>query len=716
MHLDIIGLILIEISIVIGLSRLMGIVFRRFGQPLVIGEIVAGILLGPSFFGSIFPQLSSQLFPSTALPYLNVLSQIGLIFFMFLIGLELEPKYLRGQLKVALITSNVSIILPFSLGAILAWFLFPSIATNNVSFTTFALFIGAAMSITAFPVLARIITENNLQGTKLGTLALTCAAVDDITAWCLLAVAIASVRTNNLINALPTVLAAFIYAVLMLSIVRRWLKPLSLHYKRAQKISQGTLAVVYIGVLVSALITEIIGIHFIFGAFLLGVVMPKNGDLTRELAIRTEDFVLTFLLPIFFAFSGLRTQIGLLNTPQLWLICGAILIVAIVGKYCGAYFAARFCGIEKREAAALGWLMNTRGLTELIILNIGLSLGVISPTLFTMLVIMALVTTFMTSPLLQLTKPKKATQLDATVKSEILADYKILVPVANPNTQQGLLAIAIAVAFTEDASQSTAAIYPLNLIEPREDYTYEEMPYEIDRQLQKRKRNLEEAISAMQPAQIAKLIYPRVGVTNQVGREVTQLVKEEKIDLVIVGWHRSSFSHNRLGGRVGQILNSVPVDVVVWVEKPQLQTWNRLLVPYSGTIHDDLGLELALRLLFNDRHRRLTLLRIADSKQETAEFSYETRSILDRLPQEIYQRIDFVGIVAENSLQSAIEASANADLTIVGTSREWGLERQTLGIYTDALVEQCHSPLLIARKYNQITSHINWLDLQKSHF
>ena len=309
-------LVLVEVVIVIGLSRLVGLAFRWINQPLVIGEIVAGIMLGPSLFGLVAPGLAATLFPPETIPFLNVLSQVGLIFFMFLIGLELNPKYLSGNLEVAILTSHVSILVPFSLGTLLAVLLYPLVSNASVSFTAFALFLGAAMSITAFPVLARIITENNLQGTRLGTLALTCAAVDDVTAWCLLAVAIAVAHTGSIVKAIPTIVYSLIYIGLMVTVGRTFLQRLAKYYRRTRRLSQFVLALIYVGVVASALITELIGIHLIFGAFLLGAAMPKNAGLVREIAVKTEDFVLIVLLPVFFAYSGLRTQIGLLNRPE----------------------------------------------------------------------------------------------------------------------------------------------------------------------------------------------------------------------------------------------------------------------------------------------------------------------------------------------------------------------------------------------------------------
>jgi len=709
-------LVLVEVLIVIGLSRLVGLGFKSIKQPLVIGEIVAGIMLGPSLFGLIAPQLSTTLFPPETLPFLNVLSQVGLIFFMFLIGLELNPKYLSGQLEVAVLTSHVSILVPFSLGTLLALLLYPLVSNASVSFTAFALFLGAAMSITAFPVLARIITENNLQGTRLGTLALTCAAVDDVTAWCLLAVAIAVARTGNIMGALPTIVESLVYIGFMVTVGRWFLQRLAAHYRRAGRLSQLVLAGIYIAVVASALITELIGIHLIFGAFLLGAAMPKNADLVRELAIKTEDFVLIFLLPIFFAYSGLRTQIGLLNRPELWLLCAAVVLVAIAGKYIGTYVAARFSGINEREASALGWLMNTRGLTELIVLNIGLELGVISPLLFTMLVIMALVTTFMTSPLLEWTYPKKLIKLDVVepeletdtsiianiVSESYVRPYRILVPVANPSSQKGLLQFAVTLALNY---RQPAVVNPLSLIELEEDYGFENTPDEADRLILQRRQQLEELINTLEPPATQPFIHPIVRISSNVARETAQIAKNEQVDLILVGWHRPAFSNNRLGGRVGQILSIAPIDVAVFVYRGG-ERLESLLVPYSANIHDDLALTLALRLLINRDTCTLQVLQVLKEHQVHEELSYELYAMIEKLPSSVRDRIDIKIIHAPEPIAAVVAASESVDLTIAGTSRAWGIERQTLGRYTDELAIQCRSSLLITRRYSQLTSHL----------
>jgi Kef-type K+ transport system membrane component KefB/nucleotide-binding universal stress UspA family protein len=709
-------LVLLEVVVVIGLSRLIGLGCRWLKQPMVIGEIIAGIILGPSLLGLVAPGFATALFPPEAVPFLEVLSEVGLIFFMFLIGLELNPKYLRGQLNVAILTSHVSILVPFSLGSLLALLLYPLVSSNAVSFTAFALFLGSAMSITAFPVLARIITENNLQSTRLGSLALTCAAVDDLTAWCLLALAIAVTRTNNMLHALPTILTALLYIGFMVTLGRKFLQRLSKYYDRRRRLSQSLLAGIYMAVVSSALITELIGIHLIFGAFLLGAVMPKNAGLTRELAQKTEDFVLTFLLPIFFAYSGLRTQIGLLNSWELWLLCGIVLLVAVVGKYFGTYVAARVCGINQREAQALGWLMNTRGLTELIVLNIGLSLNVISPLMFTMLVIMALSTTIMTSPLLEWVYPKRQIQLD-TLEPEAISEqdskgmslvYRVLVPISNPKTQQGLIRLAGELAqgnqLGSDRLQS-AAIYPLSLIQLEEDYAFESTPTEVDRLIAKRQVEIDTLVDTIQPAELRHWIHPIIQVSNDVANTAVEIADLEKVDLILVGWHRPAFSKNRLGGRVGQILNLAQTDTAVFVDR-QHSKLESLLVPHVDNIHSDLSLELAIRLLSNYPNCHLTILQITQTDSTESGVSCQLQSFLELLPDRLRDRIHIPVTYTNHPLQAVVKASISADLTIVGVSREWGIERQTLGGYTDELSVQCHSSLLITRKHEGSASHL----------
>jgi Kef-type K+ transport system membrane component KefB len=378
----------------------VGVLFRKLGQPSVVGELLAGIALGPSLLGRIAPDVQAYVLPSEVMPLLNIIAQLGIVLYMFLVGLSLDGAALRTRTRAVIVISHASIVVPFLLGIALAVGLYSRFAPANVPFTVFALFIGVAVSVTAFPVLARIIADHDMRGTELGTIALTCAAVDDVTAWCLLAV-IVSVTRNEPQAAAITIGLTIALVVGMAVVARPLLHRLARIREQAGAFSQAHFAIVLVGVLVAATCAEGIGIHALFGAFMLGAMIPHDSALARDLASRLEDLVGVLLLPCFFAFTGMRTQILLLGEPTEWLICAGVIVVASVGKLGGSALAARLMGIGWRDSIALGVLMNTRGLVEIVVLNIGLDLGVLSPALFAMLVVMALVTTFATSPLLR---------------------------------------------------------------------------------------------------------------------------------------------------------------------------------------------------------------------------------------------------------------------------------------------------------------------------
>jgi Kef-type K+ transport system membrane component KefB len=406
--------LLMQIAVIILAARVTGYLFRRIGQPQVVGEMAAGIILGPSLLGWIAPGIESALFPPDSLGALNALSQIGLIAFMFLVGLELHPKHMRGRGHTALITSHASITLPFLLGCLLALYLYPRLSDDSVTFVGFALFLGTAMSITAFPVLARILRERRLMHHPVGAIAIACAAVDDVTAWCILAAVVALVRASD--SALPlwvTVAGSAVYLAAMIVLVKPWLRRFVVLYRARRAVSDDLMGVILMLVLTSAWITEVLGIHALFGAFLIGAVLPKHQQFVRDLRERLEGLVVVLLLPLFFAFTGLRTSIGQLGSADMWLYCGLVIVVAVAGKLGGSAIAARLTGMTWRQAGAIGILMNTRGLIQLVVLNIGLDIGVISPAMFTMMVLMALVTTFMTTPLLALVYPVEVMEREA---------------------------------------------------------------------------------------------------------------------------------------------------------------------------------------------------------------------------------------------------------------------------------------------------------------
>lgn len=437
------AILLAQIVTIILVARLFGWVFRKIGQPSVIGEMIAGIVLGPSLVGMYFPEFSAALFPKESLGNLQFLSQIGLILFMFVIGMELDLKVLKNKAHDAVVISHASIVIPFALGLSLAYFIYHTFAPVGVEFASFGLFMGIAMSITAFPVLARIVQERGMQKTKLGTIAITCAAADDITAWCILAVVIAIVKAGSFTSALYVIGLAILYVIIMLKIVRPFLKRVGDLNSTRESLNKPVVAIFFLTLLFSAYAAELIGIHALFGAFLAGAIMPENNKFRNIFIEKVEDVAIIVLLPLFFVFTGLRTQIGLLNDPYLWKVTAVIIAVAVAGKFLGSALAAKFVGQSWKDSLAIGALMNTRGLMELVVLNIGYDLGVLSTEIFTMMVIMALVTTFMTGPALDFIGfifKDKVTAVPQEIGNK--SKYKILLSFATPERGKKLLKIA----------------------------------------------------------------------------------------------------------------------------------------------------------------------------------------------------------------------------------------------------------------------------------
>lgn len=397
---DPIAPLLLQFIVIVLATRACGSLFSRFGQPAVIGEITAGILLGPSLLGWLWPDVSAIVFSKESLGILQMFSQIGVCLFMFVVGMELDTTHLRTRAQVAVWVSHASIVVPYLLGVGAAFLLYQTFAAPGTTFVAFALFMGIAMSITAFPVLARIIADRGMTNTPLGALAITCAAVDDATAWAILAAVVALVHASTFSLTIVHLALVVAFVAIMLwgvrPLLQRWLASKDL----PEMMTRGVIASALIFTSASALTTQFIGIHALFGAFLAGAIMPRNKQFLDYLAVRLENFSSVFLLPLFFAFSGLRTQIGLLDSSTAWLACIGVIAVATAGKLGGAMTSARLSGMSWNDAFSLGALMNTRGLVELIALNIGYDLGVLPPRIFSIMVLMALATTFMTGPLL----------------------------------------------------------------------------------------------------------------------------------------------------------------------------------------------------------------------------------------------------------------------------------------------------------------------------
>lgn len=545
------AILLAQIITIIIVARFFGWMFRKIGQPSVMGEIVAGIVLGPSLVGMYFPQFSSLLFPTASLGNLQFLSQIGLILFMFVIGMELDLKALKNKANDAVIISHASIIFPFTLGIALAYFIYYRFAPEGVEFASFGLFLGIAMSITAFPVLARIVQERGIHKTKLGTIVITCAAADDITAWCLLAAVIAIVKAGSFISSLYVIGLAIGYVILMLKVVRPFLERVGELKNSRSSLSKPVVAIFLVTLIISSYLTEVIGIHALFGAFMAGAVMPDNIKFRNIFIEKVEDVAVILLLPLFFVFTGLRTEIGLINDPYLLKVTVLIIIVAVVGKFVGSALAAKFVGQSWRDSFTIGALMNTRGLMELVVLNIGYDLGVLTAEVFTMMVIMALVTTAMTGPALDLInylfKSKKDILND---DGKNASQFKILFSFGNADRGKSLLRVANSFIKKDTTHASVTAMH---LTMSNELHTFD---------LEEHERKsfapiIVEAELLKQP--VVKLFK----ASNDIDMDIIDIANQGEYDLLLIALGESIFEGTLLGKVLGYTTRIINPDRLI---------------------------------------------------------------------------------------------------------------------------------------------------------
>ena len=533
------AILLFQIITIVFVARIFGWIFRKIGQPSVIGEIIAGIVLGPSLFGLYLPDMKEALFPLESLGNLQLLSQIGLILFMFVIGMELDLKVLKNKANEAVVISHASIVIPFALGIGLSYYIYHQFAPAGVEFLSFSLFMGIAMSITAFPVLARIVQERGIHKTRLGTIVITCAAADDITAWCILAVVIAIVKAGSFVSSLYVIGLAILYVLMMLFVVKPFLKRVGDLYAKKENIKKSVVAIFFMTLIVSSYLTEIIGIHALFGAFMMGAIMPDISKFRTIFIEKVEDVSVILLLPLFFVFTGLRTEIGLINEPYLWKVTGFIILVAVAGKFFGSALAAKFVGQSWRDSLTIGALMNTRGLMELVVLNIGYELGVLSPKVFTMMVIMALVTTFMTGPALDIINfifKTKDDIIPAQVKKS--SDYNILISFGNNEKGKSLLRLANSLIKKQPESSNVTAMH-LTASDEMHAYNLEEYETITFEPIVKESRKLEQHITTIFKA------------TNDMETDIAHIAQEGKYDLVLVGLGKSIFEGTLLGKVLG---------------------------------------------------------------------------------------------------------------------------------------------------------------------
>jgi Kef-type K+ transport system membrane component KefB len=532
------AILLLQIITIIIVARFFGWIFRKIGQPSVIGEIVAGIFLGPSLVGLYFPEYSGLLFPPESLGNLQFLSQIGLILFMFVIGMELDLKVLKNKANEAVVISHASIIIPFALGIGLSYFIYHQFAPEGVEFLSFSLFMGIAMSITAFPVLARIVQERGIHKTKLGTIVITCAAADDITAWCLLAAVIAIVKAGTFASALYIILMAALYVILMLFLVKPFLKKVGDLYATKDNLSKPVVAIFLLTLIISSYLTEIIGIHALFGAFMMGAIMPDIAKFRTIFIEKVEDVSVILLLPLFFVFTGLRTEIGLINDAYLWQVTGLIVLVAVVGKFFGSALAARFVGQNWRDSLTIGALMNTRGLMELVVLNIGYELGVLSPKIFTMMVIMALVTTVMTGPALDLINLIFKSKDAQNAKDKLNDTFKILLSFGNQEKGKSLLRLANSFVRNQKENTKITAMH-LSLSDEMHAYNLEDYEKVTFQPILEESNVLNQELDTIFKA------------TVDIESDIIDIAAKGDYDLVLVGLGKSIFEGSFLGRVLG---------------------------------------------------------------------------------------------------------------------------------------------------------------------
>ena len=645
------ALLLAQIVTIILTARLFGWICMKIKQPSVIGEMIAGIVLGPSLVGMYFPEFSAFLFPKESLGNLQFLSQIGLILFMYIVGMELDLSVLRKKAHDAVVISHASIIIPFALGIGLSYFIYQEFAPSGIQFTSFALFIAISMSITAFPVLARIVQERNLQKTKLGTIVITCAAADDITAWCILAAVIAIVKAGSFTSSIYVIIMAIAYVFLMIKIVRPFLKRVGDLQAGKNTISKPMVAIFFLTLILSSYVTEVIGIHALFGAFMAGAIMPENTKFRTLFIDKVEDVALVLLLPLFFVFTGLRTQIGLLNDAHLWITAGFIILTAVLGKFAGSALTARFVGINWKESLTIGALMNTRGLMELIVLNIGYDLGVLSPEIFAMLVIMALFTTFMTGPALDFINFIFKSKKEEEPVHENDSQYRVLLSFDKPESGSTLLKLAHDFTHKMNGNKSITAmnIAPVNEmhaydIDEYEDSQFQhviETSHELNLEvttLFKASTDIENDLTSITNKGHYDLLLIMLGKSmyegSLLGRLLgftTKIINPEKLLNTVKG-KGNIFNNSPFDDFTLQILDKTNIPVGVLVEK-NFKTADKVFVPIFN-LSDFYLLEYAKRLI-NNNNSQIIILDAAGQIRNNIEVKELIRSIEQVAPNHI---------------------------------------------------------------------------------
>jgi Kef-type K+ transport system membrane component KefB len=692
----------IAVAIVMIVARLFGVLAVKLRQPRVMGEVVAGIALGPTILGAVSPSLQATIFPSDILPAFGIVANLGLIFYMFLVGLELDASQLKGRLTQAAAISNASVALPMLLGIAAALPLYTLLGPDK-KFVAFALFMGVSMSITAFPVLARILVERRMLKRPVGALALACAAIDDVTAWFLIALATAVAVAGSGSDVVQTIALAIVFCLVMGLLVRPLIARVSTAFDEAGRVPGVWVAVIFAGVLISAFVTETIGIALIFGGFIMGMVMPRNAGLTEDVTRRMEDFVVVLLLPMFFAYTGLRTNVGLLDRPVLWFITGGLILIAIAGKLFGAMIAARVSGFDWRASAVIGTLMNTRGLTELIVLNLALEQGVISEALFAALVLMALVTTFMAGPLLRLLDPQN--KFGAPIEEELedarresaldlpgieVPERSILVAPRSDEALEPLLSLAVPLA----RSQPPRELIIARLIAPPRGasvrgglQTENALVQEISQELAKvRFRLAAEGIAARTVA----------FTSANPGPDLARLAANEEVDLLLTDGYRPIVGEAIPLGDVKPVLMEAPCDVGVLVAREgtriDIGPDRPVLVPFGGAEHDWSALELGVWLASGSG----ASVKLIGAAGQTDEGKSVSRLLGDAsLVVQQFGGVRTEPVVVDSGAE-ILAAAEGAGLLVIGLSDRW--RKEGLGAARSEIAKSAKVPVVFIRR------------------
>ena len=690
---------LLAVVVVMLFARLMGAAVARLRQPRVMGEVLAGILLGPTVLGLIAPDLQRAIFPSDVIPFIGIVANLGLVFYMFLVGLEIDLSQLRGRLLQTAAISNTGVAVPMMAGLAVALPVYKLVGPQSKGgFTAFALFMGVAMSITAFPVLARILVERRMLKRPIGALALASAAIDDVSAWFLIALATAVATSGGAGEVARTVALAIAFVAVMGLAVRPVLARVSVAYDEAGRVPVAWITAIFAGILVAAFTTEQIGIALIFGAFVMGAIMPRKAGLTEDVTRRIEDLVVLLLLPLFFAFTGLKTNVLLIDRTELVVITVVLVVVAILCKFGGTLLAARVTGLGWRDSAVVGTLMNTRGLTELIVLNLALEKGVISEALFAALVLMALITTFMAGPVLNLLDPKG--DLGEPVEAEL--DRAAAEPAALPAPERSILVAPQ----TESAiPQLLALAEPLATSEPPREVILARLVEpprggEIRGGLMSQDMRLSEVAAQVERVRqelLARSVPARAVAFTSVdaGKDLAKLAEREEVDLLLVDGRRPLLGGGVPRGAIGSVLARAPCDVAVLVAREDAVVKPgpdaRIIVPFGGAEHDWAALELAA-WLGTATGAPLGLLGAEGDDGEDASRVLASASLVLQ---------QFAGVSAEPLITApgrdgVIEAAAGAGLLVIGLSERW--RNEGLGETRSAIAAAAPAPTLFVRR------------------